>query len=91
MTKLRELREKLYISQEELAKRAVVSKATVIRLEKGRNKPNWVTIRKLAAALGVEPGQIDFPYSVGNSLENEKPLSKVLWGQPAPSSSPRDE
>ena len=59
MAKLKELRLKLFISQAELAKRADLAAETVNRLEKGR-RPSFITIHKLAKALGVEPGDIEF-------------------------------
>jgi len=60
MPTLKQLREKQYISQEDLAKKTGVSPSTINRLENGLQKPRWVTIRKLAEALGVEPGDIEF-------------------------------
>lgn len=60
MTKLRELREKLFLTQVELADKAQVSEITLNRLENGKQKPRFITIRKLAKALGVEPGEIEF-------------------------------
>jgi len=60
MMTLKELRESRYYSQEYLAKKAGVAKATVNRLEKGRQNPTFQTIRKLAKALRVEPGEIEF-------------------------------
>jgi len=33
---------------------------TINRLENDKQKPSFKTIRKLAAALGVEPGEIEF-------------------------------
>lgn len=58
--KLRDLRIKAVLSQEDLGKMASMSGATVNRLELGKQKPRFVTIRKLAKALGVEPGEIEF-------------------------------
>ena len=58
--KLKELRIKAVLSQEDLARLANISAATVNRLEQGKQRPNFVTIRKLAKALGVEPGDIEF-------------------------------
>gem|GEM_PF-5196551 len=39
---------------------AGVTEATIVRLEKARHKPNFKTRRKLAAALKVEPSEIEF-------------------------------
>ena len=58
--KLKELRIKAVLSQEDLARLANISAATVNRLEQGKQRPNFVTIRKLAEALGVKPGDIEF-------------------------------
>ena len=60
MKKLKYLRENSFLSQIDLAKKAGISATTVCRLEKGKEKPRFVTIRKLAEALGVEPGEIGF-------------------------------
>ncbi|MFC1906245.1 helix-turn-helix transcriptional regulator [Chloroflexota bacterium] len=56
---MKELRLKNYLSQAELAHKAGLSTATINRLENGRRKPNFHTIRVLAKVLGVEPGDIE--------------------------------
>lgn len=54
---LRHFREMRTLSQSELGQRAGVSRATVMKLEAGRNA--WPqTIRKLARALGVKPEEL---------------------------------
>jgi transcriptional regulator with XRE-family HTH domain len=53
--KLRELREDRTLSARELAKAAGVHYNTVLRLENNKGGAQPRTIRKLAAALGVEP------------------------------------
>jgi len=60
MATLKELREQLFMSQEDLAKRANVTVSTINRLENGRQKPRFVTIRKIAKALDVKPEDIHF-------------------------------
>jgi transcriptional regulator with XRE-family HTH domain len=60
MAKLREIREKQFLTQVELADKAQISEITLNRLENRKQKPRFVTIRKLAKALGVEPGNIQF-------------------------------
>lgn len=57
-THLRDFRDRASLSQEELAKRAGVSRATIADLELGKRKPQPKTRRKLAEALGVEPHQL---------------------------------
>lgn len=55
--KLRQVREERLLSQEALAAAAAVSRATISHLETGQNA-RFLTIRKLAEALGVEPGDL---------------------------------
>lgn len=43
------------MSQRDLAKKAGISTNTVNKVEKGNQRPTPMTLRKLAAALGVEP------------------------------------
>jgi transcriptional regulator with XRE-family HTH domain len=58
--RLRVLRLNAGLNQEELARAAGVSEATVKRLEAGRGKrPYPSTRRKLAAALGVRIADVD--------------------------------
>ncbi len=60
MSSLKKLRLKNYLSQAELARKAGLSTITINRLENGRTKPAFKTVRVLAKALGVEPGEIEF-------------------------------
>jgi transcriptional regulator with XRE-family HTH domain len=53
--KLREVRERKFLSQQELADAAGTTKANISRLETGKQKPQMATVRKLAEALGVRP------------------------------------
>ena len=48
------------MSQADLSKKTGIAESTISRLESGRQKPTFQTIRKLAEALGVEPREIDF-------------------------------
>jgi DNA-binding XRE family transcriptional regulator len=54
---LRNARERRAMSQLELAERAGVARQTLIRLERGR-PATPETHRKLAEALGLQPGQL---------------------------------
>ena len=56
--RLREVRESKLLTQVELAKLARLSEATIVRIEAAQHEPRISTIRKLAAALGVEPGEL---------------------------------
>src|SRR4051812_40693090 len=55
---LRELRDARVLSQQELAVQSGVSKTTIVNIEAGRIRPHPATLRKLAAALGLEPGAL---------------------------------
>lgn len=58
-TKLRRLRRERAWSIQELSERAGVSTETIYSLEHGRREWAWPrTIRKLAGALEVEPGEL---------------------------------
>ena len=56
--RLRRLRERRALRQEDLAALAGIGKNTVNRLEKNRTEPHMTTIRKLAEALDVEPSEL---------------------------------
>ena len=51
--RLKQLRERQGFTQEELAKRAKMSRAYLSRLEMGRHDPPLSRLRNLARALGV--------------------------------------
>lgn len=67
MKSLKELRLERFISQQDLADRAHVAKSTIVGIEKGQHQPQLRTARVLAAALGVAPGDIDWPTVNGKS------------------------
>jgi len=56
--RLRELRTRAIISQADLAQKSGVAEATINRLELGVRSARFVTVRKLADALGVAPGEL---------------------------------
>jgi transcriptional regulator with XRE-family HTH domain len=56
--KLKATRTRRLLTQEELAERAGVSAATVVRVERDQAEPHFSTIRKLAKALGVGPTEL---------------------------------
>lgn len=60
MTTLRDWREKKVMSQTDLATASGVATSTISRIETGLQKPNFVTIHKIAAALRVAPEDIKF-------------------------------
>jgi transcriptional regulator with XRE-family HTH domain len=56
--KLRRLRERRLLTQAELGARAGVNRDQVSRIERDEVDPRFSTIRKLAAALGVDPAEL---------------------------------
>jgi transcriptional regulator with XRE-family HTH domain len=57
LTRLRSLRERQVLSQRDLAEKARISPATVVRAEKGEPM-RYLTTRKLADALGITPEEL---------------------------------
>jgi transcriptional regulator with XRE-family HTH domain len=55
---LKELRESQFLTQRELAEKSGVGVATIARIEKGKRRPTFRTIKRLAAVLGVEPSEL---------------------------------
>lgn len=53
--KLREVRVRRLLTQEELAEKAGLSPSTVVNIERDQAAPRFRTIRKLAGALDVDP------------------------------------
>ena len=56
--KLKEIRKRSLLTQEELARVSGISVATIIRIERNQVEPHSRTIRKLAAALDVPPADL---------------------------------
>src|SRR5689334_12313847 len=57
--RLREARQRKFFSVRELAKAAGVAPATVAETEAGRRIPSFTSARKIAAALGCNPMDIE--------------------------------
>jgi len=58
LMKLRAVRESRFLTQGDLAERSGVSRQTINRIEQGEIEPRFKTVRQLAEALGVEPGEL---------------------------------
>jgi transcriptional regulator with XRE-family HTH domain len=56
--RLRDLRVRRALTQEELADKADVGTNTVARLERNETEPHMSTLRKLARALDVNPSEL---------------------------------
>lgn len=55
---LRAARERLGLTQEQVAERSGVHVTEVSRIETGKRDPQVSTVRRLAAAVEVKPGQL---------------------------------
>jgi len=64
---LRRLRLAQFLSQAELARRSGLHTLTISRLEAGRAKPSTRTVRALADALGIPPGELATPEEVAEA------------------------
>ena len=60
LSRLKGLRERKALTQEELAHKAGINRVTLARIETGA-QPYPATVRKLADALGVEPAELMEP------------------------------
>jgi len=57
-SKLREARERLGLTQEEVAQRSGVHSTEVSRIEAGKRDPRISTLYRLARAVEVKPGKL---------------------------------
>lgn len=74
MKPLREIRREQALSIEALAELAQVSTKTIVQIELTRSLPKLTTIKKLSAALGVEPLEVEeFAAAIrGETIEDLK-------------------
>ena len=56
--KLREVRTRRLLTQDELAEKAGVSQSTIANIERNNAEPQFRTIRKLAKALDIDPTEL---------------------------------
>jgi transcriptional regulator with XRE-family HTH domain len=56
--KLREVRTRRLLTQDELADKAGVSQSTIANIERDNAEPQFRTIRKLAKALDIDPTEL---------------------------------
>ncbi len=69
---LREARVRRLLSVRGLAKRAGVAPATIYYVERGQRVPQFETMRKIAVALDMEPGEIaEFRQAIDAALEGK--------------------
>ncbi len=79
MTGLKRARERASLTQEELAKRSGVGRATIAGLEAGSRRARPGTVEKLAGAIGADPGDLVGPERVSPAKRPE-PLEAVAGG-----------
>lgn len=77
--RLKELRERMGMSQESLARAAGISVSSVSKLEQRADQdPAWSTVQAIARALGVDCTAFSDCEDVkGESQEEEKPAGKA--------------
>ena len=56
--KLKEIRTRRLLTQQELADKAGVGVNTIIRIERNKTEPHFSTIRKLGKALNIDPAEL---------------------------------
>ena len=56
--RLREVRTRRLLTQDELADKAGVSQSTIANIERDNAEPQFRTIRKLAKALDIDPTEL---------------------------------
>ncbi|MBS1812180.1 MAG: helix-turn-helix transcriptional regulator [Acidobacteria bacterium] len=65
---LRQCREQLRISQEELAHRAGLDRTYISGIERGRRNPSLLTIERIAKTLGVE---VEVLFQIVSKIQQE--------------------
>jgi transcriptional regulator with XRE-family HTH domain len=90
--RLRTLREAAGMSQYSLAKRSGLSKQALSNLELGRREPNWITVQRIAAALGVDCTEFNDPTVLLPPVDEPSRKAgrpkKETPGEPKPKRSP---
>ncbi len=81
---LRRTRLGQFFSQAELARRSGVHAVTIARLESGTTAPSTRTVRALAEALGVPPGELATPEEVAEA-DRQQRASETRHGVREPS------
>lgn len=56
--RLREIRARRFLTQQDVADMAGTTKANISRLESGTQQPRASTVRRLAEALGIDPDEL---------------------------------
>jgi transcriptional regulator with XRE-family HTH domain len=78
---LRRIRLSQFFSQAELARRSGVHTVTIARLEAGATAPSTRTVRALAEALGVAPGELATPEEVAEADRRQRARAPGVNGR----------
>jgi transcriptional regulator with XRE-family HTH domain len=73
---VRQLRDARRWTQEKLAREADLTVTSVSNVERGATKPNAETVEKIAAAFGLEPGDLDPRHLATAVAEQAQGLAK---------------
>jgi transcriptional regulator with XRE-family HTH domain len=79
LTRLKDVRRRKALTQQQLAEKAGVNRVTIARIEGGKDEPFPTTVRKVADALGVEPEELLAP--ARHELTND-PVDRVAVDVP---------
>jgi transcriptional regulator with XRE-family HTH domain len=71
--RLKELRERAGLTQQQLAERAGMNRFGIAKLEQGVTKPWWESVLALANALGVTPNDFTCPPSTRPDAKPGRP------------------
>jgi transcriptional regulator with XRE-family HTH domain len=73
LTRLKDVRQRKALTQQQLADRAGVNRVTIARIEGGKDEPFPTTLRKVADALGVKPEELLEPVAepIANGPAND--------------------
>jgi transcriptional regulator with XRE-family HTH domain len=77
--RVRELRRRKALTQEQLAKEVGRNRATISMIEANHNVPHPSTVRRIAEALGVSPEALTDPHWEEPSPKVGPPLSLETW------------
>ncbi len=84
--RLREVRERKLLRQEDLAERTGITLSTISRLENGLQRPRVTTVKKLAEGLGVPPEEL----IVWGAEADERETGKAAARSSGPAAFPWD-
>jgi transcriptional regulator with XRE-family HTH domain len=74
--RLKDLRVKAGLTQDELAKRAGMHSRGVAKLEQGQREPAWATVQALAEALGVNCTAFEGTARETQQVREPRPLGR---------------